>query len=309
MKSLFKKIIVSFLILMIIPVPVKGEEYKYIGDSTEEYVLKDRTMKIPYITVDGLQAYCAEYDKEVPNNIKYRKFNGGKEYDSRGVLAILYNGYPANISGLKEKYSLSNEEALMYTQYALWNYIQGWDRNKIDNAYAKELLKKADNKEFENREFKIDESKLIFKKKDDNFETELISTSGIKGKFVIKTSNGTKIYDENGHERYNFEVGESFIIRNVSLKNAESKIIIDSEYDFLSMDVYEPEDSQYQDLILTSTNVMENSREYVVKADLTTNRNVVQTLDSDNEIIYLFIITLGCGIYILLNLDFKKRYK
>ena len=76
MKSLFKKIIVSFLILLIMPVPVKGEEYKYIGDSTEEYVLKDRTMKIPYITVDGLQTYCAEYDKEVPNNIKYRKFNG-----------------------------------------------------------------------------------------------------------------------------------------------------------------------------------------------------------------------------------------
>ena len=307
MKSLFKKIIVSFLILLIMPVPVKGEEYKYIGDSTEEYVLKGRTMKIPYITVDGLQAYCAEYDKKVPNNIKYKKFEGGKEYDTRGVLAILYNGYPANISGLKEKYSLSNEEALMYTQYALWNYIEGWDRNKIDNAYAKELLRKADDKEFENAEFKIDESKLILKQKNDNFETDLISTSGLKGKFIIKTNNGTKIYDENGHERYNFEVGESFIIRNVSLQKEESKIIIDSEYNFLSMDVYEPEDSQYKDLILTSTNLIENSREYVVKADLTTNRNVVQT--SDNEIIYLFIIILGCGIYILLNLDLKKRYK
>ncbi len=307
MKSLFKKIIVSFLILLIMPVPVKGEEYKYIGDSTEEYVLKDRTMKIPYITVDGLQAYCAEYDKKVPNNIKYKKFEGGKEYDTIGVLAILYNGYPANISCLKEKYSLSNEEALMYTQYALWNYIEGWDRNKIDNAYAKELLRKADDKEFENAEFKIDESKLILKQKNDNFETDLISTSGLKGKFIIKTNNGTKIYDENGHERYNFEVGESFIIRNVSLQKEESKIIIDSEYNFLSMDVYEPEDSQYQDLILTSTNLIENSREDVVKADLTTNRNVVQT--SDNEIIYLFIIILGCGIYILLNLDLKKRYK
>lgn len=307
MKSLFKKIIVSFLILMLLPVTVKGEEYDYIGNSNEELYLKNGTMAIPYINVNDIQVYCAEYDKEVPKHIRYKKFEGGKEYDTTGILAIIYNGYPKNISNLQEKYSLSNEEALMYTQYALWNYIQGWDRNMIDNKYAAELLLKADNKDFHKEEFSINESKMFFKDIDGSFETDFVDSYGLKGKFVIKTDDTVKVYDEEGRERYNYNIGESFKLRKVSSQKENSTIVIDLESETLDMDLYEPIDSSYQDLITASTNVEEIEKRYVVTGEETKTRGIVQT--ADNELIYLLLIILGCGIYILLNMDFKKRYK
>ena len=310
MKSLLKKIIVSFLVIMIIPIVAFSEEYDYIGDSDRNIALREdfAKMNIPYIIAkrsDGTtQVYCADYTKKVPKGIKYKKFEGGSKYDTEGVLAILDHGYPKNATNMQEKYGVSDDYALALTQNALWNYIEGWDKTQVDEPYSLELLRKAENKEYVKEEFKIDESKLYYKEASEFLETELINTSGPKGNFVIKTDEGTKAYDESGKERYSYEIGESFMLRNVSQKKSESSFNITANFNKEEVDIYVPEDDEYQNLIEISTNQKSLNYRYNInysKGD----SSIIQT--GDKEIIYLLIMALGCITYIFLNIDLKKK--
>lgn len=312
MKSLLKKILVSFLFIMMIPTMAIAEEYNYIGNSDRNIALREdfAKMNIPYITAKdengNTQVYCAEYKKKVPKNIKYKKYEGGSEYDTEGILAILYHGYPKNSTKMQEKYRLSDDDALALTQYALWNYLEGWDKPQIDEPYSLELLRKAENKEYIKQEFKIDENQLYYKETPEFLETNLISTSGPKGSFTVKTSEGIKTYDSDGRERYNYKIGESFMLRNVSQKKGESTFAIAADYNKEEVNIYVPEDEEYQNLIAIAMNTKSINYAYNISYDKN-GSSIIQT--GDNEIIYLLMVILGCGTYLLLNIDLKKKYR
>lgn len=300
MNKLLKKMTIILLILVSIPMLVSADEIYYIGDSTRHVFLRNKSVGVPYITIDGQQqAYCADFYKKTPSQNKYVKV----EYEDDGIISLLYNGYLHDFVDLKEKYSLTDEETLVLTQLAIWKYIENWEKSNEDHPYVDEMLSLAENKEIDKKEFAIDENALIFEKAGEYKETKVINTKGGSGKFVIKAENDNLIaLDMNGNIRYEYEVGESFKIRKLVQNKESDKIIITGNNEVLSMDLYASEDRSVQDLIVP----VKKSDNFTFNYTIKEGENVVQT--GDEEFIYLMVILAGIVVYILLNMDFKKRY-
>ncbi|AQP42744.1 collagen adhesin [Streptococcus gallolyticus] len=101
------------------------------------------------IDEDGgsIRAYCFNHVKSRPpaaseeGEAKYRKIadvdyvrlkencdsdmEGQELYDA--IMKVIYNGYPNNCSGIKEKYNLKNGDFCAITQKAIWHFTDGVD--------------------------------------------------------------------------------------------------------------------------------------------------------------------------------------
>ena len=113
----------------------------------------------PYrIDEDGrsLLAYCFNHKKVRPpaaseeGEAKYRKIadvdyvrlkencnsdmEGQELYDA--IMKVIYNGYPNNCSGIKEKYNLEDGDFCAITQRAIWHFTDGVDSDGTGDPQA-----------------------------------------------------------------------------------------------------------------------------------------------------------------------------
>ncbi|MFD0704384.1 thioester-forming surface-anchored protein [Alloscardovia venturai] len=98
--------------------------------------------------------YCFNNTKKVPETgLGYERMQGNEDtfvslahpnhksdlYSN--VSRVIWNGYPNDASGIKEKYNLTNDEFAAATQWAIWHYTDNTDYpayrdgGNFDNAY------------------------------------------------------------------------------------------------------------------------------------------------------------------------------
>ncbi|WP_061458286.1 Cna B-type domain-containing protein [Streptococcus gallolyticus] len=110
------------------------------------------------IEEDGgsIRAYCFNHIKSRPSSkreegeAKYRKIadvdyvrlkencnsdmEGQELYDA--IMKVIYNGYPNNCSGIKEKYNLKDGDFCAITQKAIWHFTDGVDSDGTGDYIA-----------------------------------------------------------------------------------------------------------------------------------------------------------------------------
>ncbi|MCY7192073.1 Cna B-type domain-containing protein [Streptococcus gallolyticus] len=112
----------------------------------------DSRMSINHLYVDddgkAVVTYCFNFHKNYPlsSGTPYEKYanvtseqmkanSSSNMVDSElydAIMKVLYNGYPNNNSGIKEKYGLTDDEFRAITQYAIWHFT---DNTYISDSY------------------------------------------------------------------------------------------------------------------------------------------------------------------------------
>ena len=112
----------------------------------------DSRMSINHLYVDddgkAVITYCFNFHKNYPlsSGTSYEKYanvtseqmkenSSSNMVDSElydAIMKVLYNGYPNNNSGIKEKYGLTDDEFRAITQYAIWHFT---DNTYISDSY------------------------------------------------------------------------------------------------------------------------------------------------------------------------------
>ncbi|MCY7184376.1 thioester-forming surface-anchored protein, partial [Streptococcus gallolyticus] len=178
-----RKFIRIFLVLLttlltLTGISAKAEEDVYYTGYTSGISLNSRYIDPhpgPYAIDEGGEsklAYCFNSKRDRPptksedGEAKYRKIadvdyvrlkencnsdmEGQELYDA--IMKVIYNGYPNNCSGIKEKYSLKDGDFCAITQQAIWHFTDGvdsdgtgdlnvaikksiWDRSGAKKAY------------------------------------------------------------------------------------------------------------------------------------------------------------------------------
>ncbi|MCL4889257.1 Cna B-type domain-containing protein [Streptococcus gallolyticus] len=160
-----RKFIRIFLVLLTTLLTLTGisakaeEDVYYTGYSDGSKMSYDFVHVFSYgIEEDGgsIRAYCFNHIKSRPSSkreegeAKYRKIadidyvrlkencdsdmEGQELYDA--IMKVIYNGYPNNCSGIKEKYNLKDGDFCAITQKAIWHFTDGVDSDGTGDYIA-----------------------------------------------------------------------------------------------------------------------------------------------------------------------------
>ena len=160
-----RKFIRIFLVLLTTLLTLTGisakaeEDVYYTGYSDGSKMSYDFVHVFSYgIEEDGgsIRAYCFNHIKSRPSSkreegeAKYRKIadidyvrlkencdsdmEGQELYDE--IMKVIYNGYPNNCSGIKEKYNLKDGDFCAITQKAIWHFTDGVDSDGTGDYIA-----------------------------------------------------------------------------------------------------------------------------------------------------------------------------
>jgi len=284
---------------------VKAETI-YDGHTIRTISIFNDKVDAPYIEIEDKHGYCYDYTKDVP---EYDQFVRVEHNDDR-ILAILYHGYTENSESLREKYNLTEDEAIALTQAAIWYIREGWGQEKVVHPYMQELIDKGLKKEIPSKELKLEENKLKYKKIGNYYETELIGTEGFEGNFTIKTTNNAVVLDSNNRERYTYRIGESFKVRNYGEDHTDT-IDITGDMNVLELDLFNSLDDSVQDVISTQYIPKDFTLRFDVLSTKSNNTkdSLVKTSDSQNLMaIIITISAMGVALYIIVKeLSRNKR--
>ncbi|KXT72619.1 collagen adhesin precursor [Streptococcus gallolyticus] len=165
---MMRKFIRIFLVLLTTLLTLTGISAKaeedvyytgYTGYSDGSKMSYDFVHVFSYgIEEDGgsIRAYCFNHIKSRPSSkreegeAKYRKIadvdyvrlkencnsdmEGQELYDA--IMKVIYNGYPNNCSGIKEKYNLKDGDFCAITQKAIWHFTDGVDSDGTGDYIA-----------------------------------------------------------------------------------------------------------------------------------------------------------------------------
>lgn len=249
MNKVLKKVIAILIIVICIPINIGAQEESYIGKTSRSIksIGDNDNFVVPYITINNNQGYCYDMYLEAPKNIEYKK----EILEDQKVMNMIYAGYPFNGMGLKEKYNISEDDELTFTQVAIWYYREGLDRSELTSKYVLELLDIWDRDIIPKKSFAIDEDLLVFNARGKYLETNMINTYGYKGTFTINTNGNIKVMDVNNNERYEFNVGEKFKLIKDADGITTGNFSIKANVDKISIEYYVPiDDETYQDIIV-----------------------------------------------------------
>ena len=301
MRKIIKIVCFFMAFTLLLPINIVSAEDVYIGNTS--YAIRTREGgSAPLIKIEDNSAYCLEFQKKVPNNSYYKKIN----YSNKNIEALIYSGYPTNAYNLIEKYLLTEEEAISYTQKALWYYLEGWDREYINavevpkEGYILELLNIADNAIIPKKDIYFSDT-VKFNDVEDYEESNYIKSSGVSGKFIVKTSENIICLDKNNNIRYNYDVGEEFKLRRENEENINpSNITIEYLYTEPKLIVYESEDEKVQDLVRVEEYNTYVNKNLTIENTNSVNEEVPQIPKTGENNTHILVIFFISGLVLIL---------
>lgn len=259
-KKIISKIITATMMVNILPINCFALDDKdipitistHVGNSGLGNSSVVNGVTIAPFTLDGDVAYCMNALKDFP---VMHNYTAAGSYDSDSFLrAIAYYGYGANKTGLKEKHSLTDEEARAFTQFAIWDYIEkGYFANK-SYPYLDELRSLAKNTGVPSIEFDISKTSPTISDSGSLQTSEVITTSSnYKGTITFPSDANVYSVNTSGTKQNTFNIGESFKIVGVDSVNGTLTKNITVNIQDVTLLKFIPNDSRYQDFGVPST--------------------------------------------------------
>lgn len=222
----------------------------------------------PEITLDGNVAYCLNFDKKAPKDVNYTQsdnitYQNIGTYSKEQISLVAYYGYPSNATGLKEKYSLSDSDARINTQRAIW-VMTGSPSNQVapnKSPYANEIMDLAKASKYPWTEGTISDNNLNFTDQGGYYESQDITINGGPGTYTVNVQNGTAV-NTNGDPLGSVNTGTAFRVR--ADKNFDGTVSADVtvSYTAKTLSFWVPDNDAYQNLI----RVHDDPRRSVLKA-------------------------------------------
>lgn len=222
----------------------------------------------PEITLDGNVAYCLNFDKKAPKDVNYTQsdnitYQNIGTYSKEQISLVAYYGYPSNATGLKEKYSLSDSDARINTQRAIW-VMTGSPSNQVapnKSPYANEIMDLAKASKYPWTEGTISDNNLNFTDQGGYYESQDITINGGPGTYTVNVQNGTAV-NTNGDPLGSVNTGTAFRVR--ADKNFDGTVSADVtvSYTAKTLSFWVPDNDAYQNLI----RVHDDPRMSVLKA-------------------------------------------
>lgn len=222
----------------------------------------------PEITLDGNVAYCLNFEKKAPKDVNYTQsdnitYQNIGIYSKEQISLVAYYGYPSNATGLKEKYSLSDSDARINTQRAIW-IMTGSPSNQVapnKSPYANEIMDLAKASKYPWTEGTISDNNLNFTDQGGYYESQDITINGGPGTYTVNVQNGTAV-NTNGDPLGSVNTGTAFRVR--ADKNFDGTVSADVtvSYTAKTLSFWVPDNDAYQNLI----RVHDDPRRSVLKA-------------------------------------------
>lgn len=222
----------------------------------------------PEITLDGNVAYCLNFEKKAPKDVNYTQsdnitYQNIGTYSKEQISLVAYYGYPSNATGLKEKYSLSDSDARINTQRAIW-VMTGSPSNLVapnKSPYANEIMDLAKASKYPWTEGTISDNNLNFTDQGGYYESQDITINGGPGTYTVNVQNGTAV-NTNGDPLGSVNTGTAFRVR--ADKNFDGTVSADVtvSYTAKTLSFWVPDNDAYQNLI----RVHDDPRMSVLKA-------------------------------------------
>ena len=222
----------------------------------------------PEITLDGNVAYCLNFEKKAPKDVNYTQsdnitYQNIGTYSKEQISLVAYYGYPSNATGLKEKYSLSDSDARINTQRAIW-VMTGSPSNQVapnKSPYANEIMDLAKASKYPWTEGTISDNNLNFTDQGGYYESQDITINGGPGTYTVNVQNGTAV-NTNGDPLGSVNTGTAFRVR--ADKNFDGTVSADVtvSYTAKTLSFWVPDNDAYQNLI----RVHDDPRMSVLKA-------------------------------------------
>lgn len=222
----------------------------------------------PEITLDGNVAYCLNFEKNAPKDVNYTQsdnitYQNIGIYSKEQISLVAYYGYPSNATGLKEKYSLSDSDARINTQRAIW-VMTGSPSNQVapnKSPYANEIMDLAKASKYPWTEGTISDNNLNFTDQGGYYESQDITINGGPGTYTVNVQNGTAV-NTNGDPLGSVNTGTAFRVR--ADKNFDGTVSADVtvSYTAKTLSFWVPDNDAYQNLI----RVHDDPRMSVLKA-------------------------------------------
>ncbi|HBY3612546.1 TPA: thioester domain-containing protein, partial [Clostridioides difficile] len=185
----------------------------------------------------------------------------GKDKKER-IAAVLNAGYPNDALGCMKKYGVSENDAMYMTQILIWDITLGTDVDYVASGritesmakYANEILNISKVIKFEQGKLVL-EGKLEFTKKEKDWRTEKLYTTGNRGEFWFKDiPSGFEIIDWNTDKKIdgNLSVGQEFYIKSSSEPSKNTRFNLEYKYNTVKFYFYK----------CVSKNTHNNKKEY-----------------------------------------------
>lgn len=222
----------------------------------------------PEITLDGNVAYCLNFEKKAPKDVNYTQsdnitYQNIGIYSKEQISLVAYYGYPSNATGLKEKYSLSDSDARINTQRAIW-VMTGSPSNQVapnKSPYANEIMDLAKASKYPWTEGTISDNNLNFTDQGGYYESQDITINGGPGTYTVNVQNGTAV-NTNGDPLGSVNTGTAFRVRADKNFNGTVSADVTVSYTAKTLSFWVPDNDAYQNLI----RVHDDPRMSVLKA-------------------------------------------
>lgn len=236
---------------------------------------------IPPFTLDGNTAYCMNALKDFPVSHTY---TSSGSYDADPYLrALAYYGYGSNKTNLKEKHSVTDEQARAYTQFAIWDYIEnGYFANK-SYPYLDELRSLAKNTGVPSIQFNLSKTNPTITSSGGFQTSELITTSSnYTGTFTFPSDSNVYSVDSNGQKKNTFNIGESFKVVGLDTVTGGLTRNITVNVQDVTLLKFVPNDTRYQDFGMPSTKTTTISKQMTLTFKNATANSSVSVIKTDD---------------------------
>lgn len=288
-KKLISKIIAATMTVNILPINCFALDNKDIPTTLTTYVGNSGMgnssivsgITIAPFTLDGDVAYCMNALKDFPNMHNY---TASGSYDSDPYLrALAYYGYGLNKTNLKEKHSVTDEQARAYTQFAIWDYIETGYFSPKSYPYLDELRSLAKNTGIPTIQFNISKTSPSITESGGLQTSETITTSSnYKGTFTFPSDSNVYSVNTSGTKQNTFNIGESFkIVGTDTVTGSLTKNITVNIQD-VTLLKFVPNDTRYQDFGVPSTKTTTMSRQMTLNFKNSTAYSSVSVLKTDD---------------------------
>lgn len=198
--------------------------------------------------------YCIEPYVAFPTGNKYSE----NPMSNKHIYAILIHGFPQNVSGLREKYDKSKNQAYVATFVAINAYLGNYSRSTVEAAgdkYVNALLKLADdgeskvdlalNRTSSNSTYNATKNRL---ESVNSFKVTLNGTASSNTFKLTGLPSGVYAIDSSGNKVTTISFGDNFKLATNNL-GYSGKFTVDINHNVQNHALYKFESSGVQDLI------------------------------------------------------------